>query len=426
MNVHECTLANGLRVITSAMPQVESVSIGVWVGVGGRHESRAMSGVSHFIEHLLFKGTGARSAREISAEIEGHGGYLNAFTQEENTCFYVRAGHDRFLPSLEVLADMYLNSLFDAREVERERGVIVEEIMMYRDQPHQVVQEVVAEALWKDHPLGRSVSGTPDTIGRMTREQIVSFKDGSYAPGNTVVAVAGRVDHDECVAAVERLFGAAEPGRKPRCRSVGRGVKQKRTSLISRDTEQNHLALGFRLFGRGDRRRYALKVLSTVLGGNMSSRLFQIVREKHGLAYSIHSSCHLFRDSGALVVSAGLDRKRAMKALALVARELVRLRDKPVGRRELRCAKDYLVGQLRLSLESTSNQMIWIGENLMSRGKFIPPDTTIEELEGVTAEQVQRVARAVIRRPRLSLAVVSTPFSAADRSGLRAALSRLA
>jgi predicted Zn-dependent peptidase len=425
MNVERTKLANGMRVVTAAMPEVESVSVGVWVGVGGRYEEQALSGVSHFIEHLLFKGTKRRRARDISNAIEGRGGYLNAFTQEESTCFYARVAYDRLDGAMDVLADMYLNSLFAPKEVDKERGVVVEEIMMYRDQPQQVVQELLGAALWEDHPLGRPISGQPETLRAMTRADIVGFKRAKYVASRTVVAVAGKVRHEDAVRRAEKLFGGLRDGAAPACASVTRRVGQQGLSLRSKEIEQNHVAMGFRLFGREDPRRYALKVLCTALGGNMSSRLFQTVRERHGLAYSIASSVHLFRETGVLEVSAGLDKKRALDGMGLTLRELRRLRDQPIGAPELRRAKDYLIGQLRLGLESTSNQMMWIGENLITRNRFVPPQESIEGIEAVTAADVRRLARQILTRETLSLAMVAPGLDDGFRKRLNGLLKAL-
>ena len=425
MDVRLSKLSNGIRVITSSLPHVESVTMGIWVGVGARCEAARMSGVSHFIEHLLFKGTARRTARDISQAVEGRGGYLNAFTQEENTCYYARVAHNHTWNALDVLSDMYVHSRFEPKELEKERGVIIEEIMMYRDQPHHAVHDMLTGALWKGHPLGRPIAGEPATLRAMTRADIVGFVRKAYVPSQTLVAAAGRIDHDRLVLKVSDVLGARRKGRATGFRRVASSTAQDVLVTEARDIEQTHLALGIRLFGRRDRRRYALKVLSAILGENMSSRLFQTVREKHGLAYSVSSSCHLYSESGALVVSAGLDRKRYLKALDLIVRELIRLRERPVGRREMKLARDYVIGQLRLGLESTSSQMMWLGDNIMSHGRFIPPDESVAAISNVTAEDVQRLARQVIRKSRTSLAVISPELPAASGAEMRRLLKGL-
>ena len=426
MDVKSTTISNGIRVITSSLPTVQSVTFGIWVGVGARYENQTLSGVSHFIEHLLFKGTKKRSAKDISMEIEGYGGYLNAFTQEESTCYYARVACDRLPASLDVLTDMYVNPNFDQVEIDKERGVIIEEIMMYRDQPQQVVQEMLSEALWKGHQLGRPVIGTPKTLAGMDRALIKKFKDSSYLPGNTVAAFAGNLNHEDCVEAVSRLLSKGKKARVPTCKPVTSSVAQSHVVLQKKAIEQTHLAMGIRIFGRHDKRRYALRLLNVILGENMSSRLFQVVREKNGLAYSIHSGAHLFEDSGALVISAGLDRKRTMKAVELIMSELRRLKEKPVSPKELRMAKEYILGQIRLGLESTTHQMMWIGDNLMSYGRFVPPEEVMEQIEGVKAEDIRELSDFILRAPRSSLAMVSPDVGGAgDEERLRTITGRL-
>ncbi len=425
LDYKETKLKNGIRIVTSHMPQVESVAMGIWVGVGGRYESKRVSGISHFIEHLLFKGTESRSARAISEAIEGRGGYFNAFTQEESTCYYARIRADHARNVAEILTDMYRHPKFAKADIDKERGVIIEEIMMYRDLPQQVVQEVLGQLLWSKHPVGRPLIGTPQNIMRMTREDILGFKAKNYLPNNTIVALAGHVDHDVVAGQIDDMLGSVRAGKKPNSPAVTRATKQDRVQVLTKKIEQTHLALGVRVFGKRDPRRYALKILSVILGENMSSRLFQVVREKHGLAYSIHSSVHLFHETGALVISAGLDRKRALKALKLVTSELEKIRSKPVGARLLRRAKDYSIGQLAISLESTTNQMLLLGEQLLGYGSFHQPAETIQKLEKVTAEDVCRVAGQVLRSRKISVAMVTPESDSVAGSDIMDVVGRL-
>lgn len=406
-NVNVTKLPNGVRVVSSAINHVQSVAMGIWLGVGSRHETAAQSGASHFLEHLLFKGTPKRSALEISQAIEGRGGYLNAFTQEESTCYYARAGFDRLKPSFDVLADMVLNAKITAEDVDKERHVILEEMLMYRDQPNQYVQELLQEAVWPGHPVGRQVIGCERSIGRMTTAQLRAFKAQCYIPSTLVVAFAGGVDHAQCVELAAVYFGDMPRGRCLKAKPFDANRPQECSKGVAREIEQTHLALGIRLFGRQDPRRYALRVLNTVLGENMSSRLFQVVREKHGLAYSISSGVQLHADTGLLLIEAGLDRQRSGKALSLILKEMDRLRSRPVGAGELQRAKDYLVGQLRLALESTSHQMMWIGENILSYGRFVDPSETILEIQRVTADDVRCLAAECFHNDRMSIALVT-------------------
>lgn len=400
-------LPNGIRVATANMPSVESVAMGVWVGVGGRYEDKRISGVSHFIEHLLFKGTKTRSARDISQAIEGRGGYFNAFTQEESTCYYARISAEHLKSTFAILSDMYMNPKFAAADINKERGVIIEEIMMYKDQPQHLVQEILGELLWRDHALGRPLIGTTETVGKVSRADILNFKNSKYVADNTVIVFAGKVDHEECVKLVAGRLGHIRGSRKPVYLPVTGQTAQNDVVVHPKDIEQTHVALGIRLFGRHDKRRYSLKLLSIILGENMSSRLFQVVREKHGLAYSIHSSIQLFDETGVLDIQAGVDCDRLGRAIELILSELARIKDKPVGDQELRRAKDYAIGQLRIGLESTSNQMMWVGENLMSYGRFIQPSEVVRKVEAVSEKDIYRVAGEVLNSRSLSVAMVT-------------------
>ncbi len=418
-------LESGLRVVTAAMPHVESVAMGVWVSVGGRHENRRQSGISHFIEHLLFKGTMSRSAREISQAIEGRGGYFNAFTQEESTCYYARIAADHTWEVFDILGDMYRHPRFAAADIEKERGVIIEEIMMYNDQPQHLVQEMLGQLLWVDHPLGRPLTGTAANVARIQRPEIVAYKQRRYVPEATIVVLAGQVAHGECVSSVARMLGRLSAGRPARYAPVDRRTRQLPVAVKLKEIEQSHLAMGFRLFGRHDPRKYALKLMSIIMGENMSSRLFQVVREKHGLAYSIHSSVELFGETGLLHIQAGIDKERTSQALELILREVRKFRERPVGASELRRAKDYAIGQLRIGLESTTNQMMWAGENIMCYGRFIQPDEVIQRLQAVGAADIQAVAAAVLRPERFSLAMVAPTGGGRDENMLRARIGLL-
>jgi predicted Zn-dependent peptidase len=405
-HVRLTTLPNGAQVITSTQPDAESVAVGFWVAVGGRHEEAAVAGASHFIEHMLFKGTRRRTARQISQAIEGRGGYLNAYTQEDATCYYARLPHERLAEAFDVLVDMYREPRLAPAEIDRERGVIIEEMRMCHDQPQHVVQEQLMDGLWFRHPLGRPLVGSEKTLRGMTRADLDAFRRNHYTPCNTIFAIAGRLDHDAAVTLVRDAVGRLAAGRRRRFRTADRRVRQESFRLARRDIEQVHAAIGFRGFGRHDRRRFALRVLNSILGENMSSRLFQIVREKHGLAYAVQSSFQLFDETGALVVSAGLDRARAADALRLIAREVARLRSQPVGAGELRRARDYLQGQFRLGLEGTGSQMQWVGESLLHYGRYVKPAEVLQQLLAVTADDIRCVCAELCTPRRLTLSLV--------------------
>jgi predicted Zn-dependent peptidase len=413
-------LPSGVRVATAEMAHMESISLGVWVGVGGRYEPARLSGASHFIEHLLFKGTPRRSAKQISQTVEGIGGYLNAFTSEETTCYYAKASHEHIDILLDVLTDMYLHPRFAAADIDKERGVIKEELLMYHDQPDHYVHELLTESLWPGHPLGRSLAGTVKSLDGMDRAALIDFKRKKYVAANTVVAVAGHCRHDDIVRRVERMLTLPRNGRSPTYTPVHEQQRAARLRFFNKNCEQSHLAIGVRGYSRHDSRRYALKALSVILGENMSSRLFQVIRERHGLAYSIQSSTSYFADTGALLISAGLDTKRLHRALALILVELRKLSKQPPSTVELQRAKDYAIGQMRLGLESTANRMMWLGEHLLAYGKIQSPAEVERQIIAVTPADVQAVATDLFRNNRLNVAVI-TPSK--DERGINALLS---
>lgn len=425
LDVKETRLSNGVRVVTANMSRVESVAVGICVGVGSRHETRDMSGMSHFIEHLLFKGTEKLSARDISRAIEGCGGYFNAFTQEEMTCYYARVAYNHIWKVLRILSDMVLYPRFDASDIEKERSVIIEEIMMYRDHPEHMVQEMLNSILWKNHQLGWSLVGTPASLRRMTRDDILRFKRKKYVAQNTVFAFAGRICHEDGVSRVEKLMTGYPALGKPPAKPVTPDVRQEKTILKRKDIEQTQLAIGFRTFGLFDKRRYALKVLCVILGENTSSRLFQVVREKHGLAYSVNAGFQLFADTGSLVISAGLDRERRRKALELIVREVSRLKQEPVKSKELARAKEYVVGHLRLGVESPSGQMMWVGGNILNYGVLISAEEVIDAIYAVRSADVQALAGTVFRERVVSLALLSPGLAGKDGEHARFVLATL-
>src|SRR5580658_4507412 len=414
-------LENGLAVATAEMPHMASVSVGIWVGVGGRYEPAPINGVSHFIEHLLFKGTRRRSARDISQAVEGVGGYLNAFTSEEHTCFYAKARHDQFARVLDVLVDMFLHSTFDPVEMDKEREVIKEELAMYMDQPQQYVQELLNATMWPDQPLGRSITGTVESLDGLGREKLLAYQRQNYVAPATLLAVGGRITHRETLASLAKFARKFTPGARPCCAPAVSTQTKPALCLLSKKTEQTQVALGLRACSRHDERRYALRLLNAILGENMSSRLFQCVREEHGLAYSIYSSNSFFDDAGDIVIAAGLDLDNLEKTLKLILREMKRLAAQPMPAAELRRARDYLIGQLDLSLENSENQMMWAGEQWLGYGKIIHPDEFKKRLGAVTARQVCAAARDFFQPDRTNLALISPLKSAAGLEKILAA-----
>lgn len=407
------TLPNGVRVATAEMPHMASVSVGLWAAVGSRHEAARINGAAHFLEHLLFKGTRRRSARQISGEVEALGGYLEAFTAEDHTCYYAKAEAEHLEGLGDVLGDIYIHSKLPANEVERERGVIREEILMYRDQPAQVAEELLAETLWPGHPLGRPLAGTLESVAGLRRDELLGFWRAGYHARSTVLAVAGRVRHEEVVKLAARPLFELPAGRVPRFSrwtGPGKGKVGKATGPVAvvsqRDSEQTQLLIGFLAPGRHDPARFAARMLSALLGEKMDSRLFQSLRERRGLCYSVQSEVSPYAETGLLSISAGLEAGQVPKALGLIRQEIDRLCERPISARELRETRGYLVGQHRLGMESTTNQMMWLGESLLGHGRIIDPGKIRVEMEAVTVAQVQEQARRILRDGLRALVVV--------------------
>jgi predicted Zn-dependent peptidase len=405
-------LANGLTIATARMPHMTSVCVGVWAGVGSRHESASLNGAAHFIEHLLFKGTRRRTAQDISQDIEGLGGYLNAFTSEETSCFFARACHDRLPDLLDVLLDMFLNSRFASLEIHKERDVIKEELAMCRDQPQSYVHELLNAAQWPDQPLGRPITGTEESLDRLHRANLRQYQQRHYLASNTTIVAAGQVTQSALVNLLLPHASAFTRGARPAFQAAFNARTGSFLHLHTRAVEQTQIAWGIRTCSRHDHRRYALRLLNALLGENMSSRLFQVLREDLGLAYSVNSSVSFFDDVGDLAIAVGLDDENLDRALSLIQKELRRLRDHLPSKHELDRAKDYVVGQSDLSLESTENHMMWLGEQLLGYGRIIPPSIIRKRLLAITPAQIHSAARDFLRPERMTLAMISPLRSA--------------
>ncbi|MDX2081797.1 MAG: pitrilysin family protein [Terrimicrobiaceae bacterium] len=399
-------LPGGLRVATCEMPQAETAAMGIWASVGGRHEPARLNGISHFIEHMLFKGTRRRSARRIMQEIEGVGGDMNAYTAEERTCYYATAAAEFFPRVCDVLCDIYLEPRLSKLDIERERSVIGEEILMYRDEPSSHVQELLNATFWPNHALGRPLTGTLESIESMGRDEFVNYRASHYHAGSTVVSAAGRVSHEDVVARVSKALAKLPRGRKPQAKKAPPVPDAPRMEVEARDIQQTQVALALPAFSHFDERRYAFQILNIILGGNASSRLFQELREKRGICYSVSSHPLTLDDSGVLNVSVGLDRKNLEKSLRLILTQFEALREKPVGAAELRRAKEYAIGTSRMSLERTSSQNMRVGVSVLVYDRIIEPDLAHERIRAVTADDVREVARAVLDPRRLTLALV--------------------
>ncbi|MBN9690917.1 MAG: insulinase family protein [Verrucomicrobia bacterium] len=407
-------LENGLTVLTAAMPHMASVSVGIWVGVGGRHEPARWNGISHFIEHMMFKGTRRRNAAQISQAVEGVGGYLNAFTDEEHTCFYARAQRERLPGLLDVLLDMFLESQFEPEEISKERDVIKDEIAMYQDQPAEQVHDLLNALQFPRHPLGRPVIGTPRTLNTMYRRDFFNYVESNYVTGATVITAAGNVNHQDLVKLVRRRSRSFRPGERPSYEAAPVRARGPSLRLTHKDTEQTNLSLGIRTCSRHDPRRFALRLLNVVLGENMSSRLFQVVREQHGLTYNINSSTSFWDDCGDLVISAGLATDELSRTLKLIRRELHQLTEAAPTRAEFNRARDYVLGQHELQLENTENHMMLLGEHWLGYGRVPDAAEITAQLSAVKPADLCRVARDFFRPEHFSLALVSPRKRATD------------
>jgi predicted Zn-dependent peptidase len=400
-------LPQGAQLAVAEMPHVESVSVGIWLGVGGRHEARQKNGIFHFLEHMLFKGTTKRSAREISEAVEGIGGYLNAFTAEEMTCYYARASASHLDSVVDVLTDMLLRATFPAAEIERERGVIQEEIRMYEDQSSQVAQDLATALLWANNPLGRPLAGTNETIQRLRRRDLLNYRRKFYHSGNLCVTVAGKTDLAEVKELLRPLLRHFPSGSRAQYTPVPRRQTQPRFHVVRKPIEQTQFVIALRGVSRHDPRRAAFRLMSVILGENMSSRLFQIVREEHGLAYSISTGANYYEEAGSFFINAGVENSKTIQAIKLTLQTVRKLARRAPSAKELRRAKEYTYGQMHLSLESTDSQMMWLGEGLIGHNRVLNPDKIIQQIEAVTPEEVRAAAALLVHDERLNIAAVS-------------------
>ncbi len=404
--VHRTVLPSGLRVLTEHVPGVRSAAVGVWVGTGSRDEVGAEAGASHYLEHLLFKGTERRSALEISASIEAVGGDLNAFTSREYTCYYARVLDEDLPLALDVVSDMVFSSLLRDEDLDAERGVVLEEIAMHDDDPGDIVHDVFAGAVLGDRPLGRPVLGTVGSIEAMTLDLVTDYYGRRYVPTTTVIAVSGSLEHAAVLAAVEdaveRAFGRAAggPGAPHPIRpSAGHGWDTGRVQVVHRSTEQAHLVLGVPGVGRTDERRWALGLLSTALGEGMSSRLFQEIRERRGLAYSVYSFTSQYADAGLFGIYAGCAPRRAPEVLRLCRQQLEQLCAAGLDATELARAKGQTKGALVLGLEDTGSRMSQLGKSELTHGRLLSVDDALARIDAVTADDVRQVATDVLALP---------------------------
>ena len=399
------TLANGVKVITEAMPHVRSVSVGIWIGSGSRRETPEQNGISHFIEHMLFKGTTSRSAEDIARAVDALGGNLDAFTAKELVCFNTKVLDQHLSLAFDVLADLVLHPMFREEDIEKEKGVILEEIKMEADSPDYLVHEIFSSNFWQGHPLGKPILGTPQTVRRFDSTMVRDFYRSVYAPTNLMVTAAGNLTHDRLLALVQQHFDSLAPGpgapADPVPSTHARIALRNKKSL-----EQVHLCLGVPSYPLPHEERFACYVLNTLLGGGMSSRLFQNIRERQGLAYAVFSELNPYRDTGCLSIYAGTSIESARQVVESITGEFRQLKDQAVAAEELRRAKDHLKGSLMLGLESTASRMSNLARQEMYFGHFFTLDELVESIEMVTAEHVRGIAQTFFDPRQIALTVL--------------------
>ena len=399
------TLPNGIKVLTETMPHVRSVSVGVWISSGSRRETAEQNGISHFIEHMLFKGTANRSAEAIARSVDSIGGNLDAFTAKEMVCFNTKVLDEHLPVALDVLSDLVLNPAFRAEDIEKEKGVILEEIKMDADSPDYLVHEIFSSNFWKDHSLGKPILGTRETVKRFNQAVVQDYYRSVYTPANLLITAAGNLTHERLVNLARERFEslAVAPPEPPQAAPSTHA----RVSLKSKkDLEQVHVCLGVPSYPIPHKDRFACYVLNTMLGGGMSSRLFQNIRERQGLAYAVFSELNPYSDTGCLSVYAGTSLESAKQVVESVLKEFKDLKQQLAPAEEVRRAKDHLKGSLMLSLESTSSRMSNLARQEMHFQRFFSLDELAESIENITAEDVQRVAQTFFDQKNVALTVL--------------------
>ncbi|MCX5881257.1 MAG: pitrilysin family protein [Deltaproteobacteria bacterium] len=399
--IEKTLLSNGVRILSQRMPHVQSVSMGVWVNIGSRDETDAENGLSHFIEHMMFKGTQKRSAFEIAKAFDAIGGYTNAFTSMENTCYHAKVMANHLETMSEILTDIFLNSLFDEAEIEKERPVIFQEIGMQEDTPDEYVHQLAARAFWGDNPLGRSILGTHDNILQFDSKTIRSFFERLYQPNRIVVTAVGNIEHDRLVDLARPAFEAIQTGNTIPARGIPQGHFS--VGIHPKDLEQAHICLNSRGLPTTDPRRYVLSLMNTILGGNMSSRLFQQIREQRGLAYSVYSFVSSFVDTGMSGAYAGVDPVHAFETVDLILNTLQGLKVSPVTEDELQHAKEFTKGNLLMASESNENQMARLAQGEFHFGRYTQLKEILDEIDRVTPSDIQLLAEEIFQKNQMTL-----------------------
>ena len=398
---HKTVLGNGVKILSEKMEHIRSISLGIWVGVGSRDEMERENGISHFVEHMIFKGTRNRSGLQIAKELDAIGGLSNAFTGKEHTCYHSKV-LDKHLSTLaEILSDIFLNSIFDPQDMDRERQVILQEINMMEDTPEDCIHVLFNRLCWFDHPLGMCVLGTDKTVSNIRKETILDYINRFYTPSRIIITAAGNIEHDALVAHFEPLFKAIESGNEDPPRSIPHVHSD--ISCQWKELEQVHICLGGKAPNLSSDTRFAGAVLNTILGGNMSSRLFQEIREKRGLAYSLYSFLSAYMDTGLMGVYVGTDPSQVNQVLEIVHREIQKIRDGEVSKSDLSAAREHLMGGVLLGAENTDVRMMRLAKNDYVFGRYVTYDELVAKLQEVTVDQVVAVARDTFQNDEVSL-----------------------
>lgn len=404
-------LSNGVRVLSETIPYVKSVTLGVWIGTGSRFEDDLNHGVSHFIEHLLFKGTQKRSAKDIAETVDAVGGQLNAFTAKEHTCYYIKVIDTHTELGMDILSDMLLASKFDAEDIKRESEVVIEEIHMYEDSPDELVHDLHLDKVWSGHALGRNILGTTESVGGLDKGKIIDYYQTHYTADNLVVAAAGNISHEMLVELTQRYFGLLA-GRKS-LRNVEPPILIPSRNIYGKDTEQAHLCIGTKSVPQDSPDLYAVHVLNNILGGGISSRLFQSIREERGLAYSVYSYQTNYSDAGLFTIYAGTRPNNAVQVIDLIAQNIAAIKQNGITETELTRSKEQLKGGLLLGLESSSSRMSRIGKLEITLGKYIPLEEVVSKIEAVKLHDIQKIINEFFTRENICLTVLG-PLKDAD------------
>jgi predicted Zn-dependent peptidase len=397
-------LNNGIRILSKKIPHARSVSMGVWVNVGARDETLSENGLSHFIEHMIFKGTKKRSALQIAKEFDSIGGNTNAFTTMENTCYHAKVMDTHLDTMVDILSDIFLYSAFESIEVEKERAVIFQEIAMAEDTPEEYIHTLSEHTYWGDNPLGQSILGSRENILSFDSETIRGFFSRLYQPERILISIAGNVEHDHFVNLVRQQFESVKASNSLPARTTPTG--QSKVAIHSRELEQIHICMGTKGLSITDPKRYTFSLINTILGGNMSSRLFQQIRENRGLAYSVYSFISSHVDTGMCGVYVGVDPKNAKETIEVILNEIFKLKKMPVDSTELRSAKEYTKGNLMLASESIDSQMVRLAQNEIHFGRYIPLQEVMNKIEEVTADDIIDLASTLFDNDQLAITLL--------------------